>query len=388
MDILKTLERIRSKRQSRMDDDGWVTINGTHVYIENGYIAKGPKALKEYKSSNNSSPGKHEIKVKGGKLRYTVEPDAIYIHGIEVDSGERKQGIGTKLLNKVIDISDSSKKPIELFAVPIRGSDMTEDQLIDWYEKRGFKQFMGTEMKYVPGDKEVTDDFDPFVDPETGEFDPFRVIMWEAEHGEQKQAVVQKKPEKKERAQPKSKLPEIQIEAAKRVEAESLKRSTEQMTILDAKGNVVVQADGNANGVEFPPGYIHKMENRVVTHNHPQEFGGTFSINDLVTFFASNCKAMRAVGKEGTYHLERGEAEYKQVYQFDKEARNAVNLAMMELSSCKKLLESDVKDGLISKTDAQKRQEGYRKDILTDLSKKYGEIADKHGLIYIFTPNA
>lgn len=58
MNIIKTLELIRKKRQQRLDaDDGtWKTINGTHVMIDkNGDISKGPKALKDL---NKDKPSK------------------------------------------------------------------------------------------------------------------------------------------------------------------------------------------------------------------------------------------------------------------------------------------------------------------------------------------
>lgn len=78
MDILKTLERIRSKRQNRMDDDGWVTINGTHVLIEDDHIVKGPRALKERNaiSGSESESGKvRTVKTASGEYRYSNQKE-------------------------------------------------------------------------------------------------------------------------------------------------------------------------------------------------------------------------------------------------------------------------------------------------------------------------
>lgn len=89
------------------------------------------------------TPGKHNLDVPGGNLRYSImtEQDTpyIWVHGIVVDKEQRNRGIGTNLLSKVIHLSDSSGYPIELFATPIKDSDMTDEELIDWYISRGFQ---------------------------------------------------------------------------------------------------------------------------------------------------------------------------------------------------------------------------------------------------------
>ena len=104
---------------------------------------------------SNLSIGKHDIIVPGGKLRFSIEaykgfPEKIYIHGIEVKEPYRGLGIGTRLLNEIIDLSNKSNLPIELFAEPIRDSSMTKDELIDWYKSKGFEEVGGSLMVYVP----------------------------------------------------------------------------------------------------------------------------------------------------------------------------------------------------------------------------------------------
>lgn len=99
--------------------------------------------------------GKHDINTSGGTLRYEVEayggsPTSIFIHGIVVDADKRGTGIGTKLLDKVLKLSDKSGLTVELFAIPIKDTTMTHAELIAWYKKRGFTQATGGVMQYKP----------------------------------------------------------------------------------------------------------------------------------------------------------------------------------------------------------------------------------------------
>ena len=108
-------------------------------------------------STSDISNGKHDINYKGGLVRYSVhydsstqQPYEIYIHVIEVPAEKRNQNIGTDLLNKVKNIADKNNLPITLMAVPIKNSQMTEEQLQQWYQKRGFSKEYGSEMNYIP----------------------------------------------------------------------------------------------------------------------------------------------------------------------------------------------------------------------------------------------
>lgn len=102
------------------------------------------------------SPGKHNLDVPGDNLRYSIKTEQdnpyIWVHGIVVDKDQRNLGIGTDLLSKVIHLSDISGYPIELFAVPIRDSEMTDEELIDWYINRGFQYAggIGNHLMYYP----------------------------------------------------------------------------------------------------------------------------------------------------------------------------------------------------------------------------------------------
>lgn len=101
-----------------------------------------------------SSVGRHVVSNDGGSVIYSVDSDSIYIDNVVVDENNRQRGIGTTLLNRVKSMSNSTGKPIELFASPTEG-DMSTRQLVDWYKKNGFEitqnyGSMGARMKYTP----------------------------------------------------------------------------------------------------------------------------------------------------------------------------------------------------------------------------------------------
>ena len=134
------------------------------------------------------------------------------------------------------------------------------------------------------------------------DFDPYALLMAaaaEAEANPATTATLAPDPEP-QKQMPKSKLSEATMAKCEEVERASLGMRNEQMTVIDGNGNIVVQKEGKPDGVDFTIGDLHKMENRVITHNHPQEFGGTFSPRDISTFQAGNAKAIRIVANEGT----------------------------------------------------------------------------------------
>lgn len=96
---------------------------------------------------------KHKISVDGGHLVYLIINNKIILQHIEVDSDKRGSGVGTELLDKIKKISDDSGMPIKLFAMPIKDNEMSQEDLIDWYEDRGFEykgEGMRNELIYLP----------------------------------------------------------------------------------------------------------------------------------------------------------------------------------------------------------------------------------------------
>ena len=116
------------------------------------------KQLKEY-IIETSSEIKHETGRGGGRF-YCNKGDLIYTDEIEIypvfhkdcfeltnlESFEKNKGIGTKLLNKMIEYAKSEKKDIVLYASPL--DDKNEDDLIKFYKKFGFIEYTKANDKH------------------------------------------------------------------------------------------------------------------------------------------------------------------------------------------------------------------------------------------------
>lgn len=73
MNTLLLLEKIRGKyldRQDSMDDEGWKTINGTHVLVDkNGDLVGGPETLKSWNTNRREAANKAKKSGRGSKKR-------------------------------------------------------------------------------------------------------------------------------------------------------------------------------------------------------------------------------------------------------------------------------------------------------------------------------
>lgn len=183
-----------------------------------------------------------------------------------------------------------------------------------------------------------------------------------------------------------SSLPAEALKKCKEIEAESVKRSTEQLTVIDDKGNIVFQKDGSKSHVSFGYEERSQMDNKILTHNHPGEYGGTFSEGDIGTFFGVYAKSIRAVGAEGTYSLERGKAEYEDVHRFAQASTKELRGIGAQFSKARDSKKADVAAGKISESDANQELGQLRKDLLSSMSTKFEQLAKQNNLIYTFEP--
>lgn len=76
----------------------------------------------------------------------------------------------------------------------------------------------------------------------------------------------------------------------------------EELKVVDDDGFVTAAYKGSAHSVAYNP---HLTVDKIVTHNHPSGYGGTFSEADVSGFLSWNQKEIRASAKEGTYSLKR-----------------------------------------------------------------------------------
>lgn len=150
----------------------WVTIKNRKVYIEDGETPtqaierskresimkkKGTDGGSKESSTpvyvDNVSRGVHQIKIgEESKLTYTYAKNGIYVSDLTVHSDHRNSGIGTKLLSEIKKLADEKNMSVSLYSMPAT-SKMSEQQLRDWYKKRGFTQKVSkspNDLEYLP----------------------------------------------------------------------------------------------------------------------------------------------------------------------------------------------------------------------------------------------
>ena len=186
----------------------------------------------------------------------------------------------------------------------------------------------------------------------------------------------------------KSTLPESVQKTCKDVEAKTVSRKTEKLTLVDEDGNIILEKSGGKGSVSFgaKEGF-HMNERTTATHNHPGEFGGTFSGADIEVFVDYRLKGIRAVGREGTYSLERtsktnGGDSYDFKQAFKKQSNTTNDKMRTEYNSQKK----KVARGETTAEEANKQLTEYRTSLCTKQHDWLVQNAEKYGFNYVFEP--
>lgn len=190
----------------------------------------------------------------------------------------------------------------------------------------------------------------------------------------------------KERTKPKTTLTAAASSKCKEIEAKSVKRKTEQISVVDDDGNVTFQKSGGRGSVRFSTQDMMTFSGKTITHNHPGEFGGTFSDADISVFAKCGARSIRAVGAEGTYSLERGSAPRSQIQKFASDCYSASSGYTSKMKAQRSKLQVAVNKGEMTVDAANKQLGDARTSHLTKLSAEFGKLADQYGLIYTFTP--
>lgn len=187
----------------------------------------------------------------------------------------------------------------------------------------------------------------------------------------------------------KSELPEKILKTCKEVEAKTVNRKTEKMTIIDDDGRILLEKSGGRGSVTFGAREGFIMDRQTVTHNHPGEFGGTFSGADVKVMVDYKLKAIRAVAKEGTYSLERTDKvtsnsayDFKQA--FTKSSNNVNRQIRNEYDSMK----SKVRRGEITADEANKQLSEKRTKLCNEQHEYLKKIATANGFRYVYEPSS
>lgn len=104
-------------------------------------------------------------------------------------------------------------------------------------------------------------------------------------------------------------------------------RAQETMQVFDENGKFVTLKHGNANSVTISRSEARKLNNKILTHNHPSGWKypesdprhghSSFSIEDISTACKVNLKEIRAVTPKYRYIMKRPESGWNKKY-FDK----------------------------------------------------------------------
>lgn len=174
------------------------------------------------------------------------------------------------------------------------------------------------------------------------------------------------------------------------VEAKTVNRKTEKMTLVDDSGNVILEKSGGKGSVSFG-GYetAHMGPTVTLTHNHPGEFGGTFSGADVNILTKFDLRAIRAVGKEGTYSLERTDKTMGlKSSTFNRDYSQQSNKVVRNLKSEYKKLKTKVVNKEMSADAANKQIAEYRNSQCNSLHTWLTQNAASYGYNYVFVPSS
>ncbi len=86
------------------------------------------------------------------------------------------------------------------------------------------------------------------------------------------------------------------------LERKKLQETREQVQVLDDYGYVTRAFQGDEHSCAVDDKTQQYAQGKIVTHNHPSEYGGTFSDADI-SFLSLGMKELRASAKEGTYSI-------------------------------------------------------------------------------------
>ena len=187
----------------------------------------------------------------------------------------------------------------------------------------------------------------------------------------------------------KTNLPEKMLATCQDIEAKTVNRKTEKMSLVDEEGNVLTEKSGTKGSVRFG-GYetAHMGPTVTLTHNHPGDFGGTFSGADVDILTKYDLRAIRAVGKEGTYSLERtNDPVGMKQYTFNKDYAKQSNAVLRGLKSEFKTMQKKVWDGEISSEDANRHLAEYRTSQCNGLHDWLTQNSASYGYNYVFEPS-
>ena len=179
------------------------------------------------------------------------------------------------------------------------------------------------------------------------------------------------------------------LSACEGVEAKSVKLKNEKLTLVDENGDVIHNKRGSSGSVSIDDTTAAMMgESITLTHNHPGEYGGTFSGADVNILTKYNLRAIRAVGKEGTYSLERNSnTTGLNRSTFNRDYRALSDRVNRDLKSEYNMMRSKAMRGDISAADANRHLAEHRNKLCNEMHDWLVQYAAQYSYNYVFTPS-
>lgn len=146
--------------------------------------------------------------------------------------------------------------------------------------------------------------------------------------------------------------------------------------LINKDGKVVAGAKGNKHSVGIT--YDGSQEGMTVTHNHPSNYGGTFSGADISHLTEAKLKQIRAVAKEGTYKM----TATKNANPTGLNKALAKDINRLNIQASKNSLKVKRKN-----LTAKQYKTAQRKAYVDTIDSWYKKNASKYGYKYTFTPN-
>ena len=175
------------------------------------------------------------------------------------------------------------------------------------------------------------------------------------------------------------------------VEAKTVKLKNEKLTLVNENGDIIHEKRGGRGSVSIDRETAYKMsdgESVTLTHNHPGEFGGTFSGADVNILTKYNLRAIRAVGKEGSYSLERtSQTMGLKASTFNREYGALSDQTNRNLQKMHDSLKSKAMRGDISVPEANKQMQEYRTSLCNQMHDWLSQNSAKYGYNYVYTPS-
>lgn len=186
----------------------------------------------------------------------------------------------------------------------------------------------------------------------------------------------------------KSELPEKALAKCREIEAKTVNRKTEKMSIIDEDGNVILEKSGGRGSVSISAREGYAMDRQIVTHNHPGEFGGTFSGADVKVMVDYHLQGIRAVAKEGTYSLERtNKVTSNSAYDLKTEFGKRSNALNREMRTAYNGMKSKVMRGELTPDEANKQLQEKRTALCNEQHEYLKKVATSYGFRYIYEPS-